>query len=179
MVDLTGRRIGRLVVLRLIERKPRGRSIWECRCDCGTIKVAAHSNLLHGHTRSCGCLRAEVSRKNLMETNAPEHVEWRALLDTLLEVVTRFPQRPGEIFEALRDTWGTCDERRLWRALRALVERGLVERRGRKQSSADDDPSVYLLPRRSHEDVQDRNRHNRSGNSRAVGRGEAGHRVAG
>ena len=32
-----------------------------CRCDCGTIQFVAHSKLRNGHSRSCGCLQAEVT----------------------------------------------------------------------------------------------------------------------
>lgn len=41
---------------------------WECKCDCGTIKVVQEGNLKHGQVKSCGCLRkqrsAEVARNN-------------------------------------------------------------------------------------------------------------------
>lgn len=32
-----------------------------CRCDCGTERIIQESNLKGGRTRSCGCLRKEVS----------------------------------------------------------------------------------------------------------------------
>lgn len=32
-----------------------------CRCECGTEKIIQESNLKEGRTRSCGCLRKEVS----------------------------------------------------------------------------------------------------------------------
>lgn len=54
LVDLTGRRFGRLVV---IERaKSMGKnSAWLCKCDCGKVIVAQAPNLKNGGTRSCGC----------------------------------------------------------------------------------------------------------------------------
>jgi len=64
--NLTGRRFGRLVVLR---RSPRRRSdagnratYWECVCDCGVMKTIGASPLVRGHTRSCGCFLAESVR---------------------------------------------------------------------------------------------------------------------
>lgn len=56
IMDLTGRKYGRLTVLGYAGK--RGRMImWSCRCDCGRTGVYAGNNLVHGFTRSCGCLR--------------------------------------------------------------------------------------------------------------------------
>lgn len=53
--DLTGRRFGRLVAIREAGRS--GNHVyWECRCDCGGIKITQTSSLLHGSTQSCNCL---------------------------------------------------------------------------------------------------------------------------
>lgn len=55
MVDLTGRRYGKLVVLERVKKSStRHTSYWLCRCDCGIEKIIAHSNLISHHTRSCG-----------------------------------------------------------------------------------------------------------------------------
>lgn len=57
--DLTGRRFGRLVVLKRAE-DIKGKTAWECLCDCGNIKCVKASNLKRGKTRSCGCYATEV-----------------------------------------------------------------------------------------------------------------------
>lgn len=54
-IDLTGRRFGRLVVIERTGRR------WSCRCDCGNTKTLPGDRLRSGETRSCGCLRREVS----------------------------------------------------------------------------------------------------------------------
>lgn len=54
--DLTGRRFGRLVVVRFA-RRTRGRTIWLCRCDCGRDHLVRAGALVGGQTRSCGCIR--------------------------------------------------------------------------------------------------------------------------
>lgn len=56
--DMTGKRIGRLVVLRRAEVV--GRAHWACRCDCGSEVVAQGTLLRKGATRSCGCLMREA-----------------------------------------------------------------------------------------------------------------------
>lgn len=55
--DLSGRRFGRLVVVRLAASV--GAPRWVCRCDCGQEKVTAAASLRAGHTVSCGCARAD------------------------------------------------------------------------------------------------------------------------
>jgi hypothetical protein len=56
LIDLTGRRFGRLVVLALATpgRNPK----WACRCDCGNEKNIQGSNLGRA-TTSCGCAHSE------------------------------------------------------------------------------------------------------------------------
>lgn len=56
-VDLTGRRVGKLTVISLVEYKPNSQSKWLCQCDCGNQHIAQHSNLVSNHVQSCGCMR--------------------------------------------------------------------------------------------------------------------------
>lgn len=53
--DLIGRRFGSLTVIEHAENDKSGHPRWLCRCDCGKTKVVYESNLMHSHTRSCGC----------------------------------------------------------------------------------------------------------------------------
>lgn len=66
--NLTGKRLGRWVVLHEVEskRNPSGgvRRIWFCRCDCGTAALVDQGTLVHGKTLSCGCLRGYLPRTN-------------------------------------------------------------------------------------------------------------------
>lgn len=63
MVDRTGQRFGRLVVLDRSDRSTYGRVFWRCRCDCGAITHAPGSSLKSGDTKSCGCYFLEVAAK--------------------------------------------------------------------------------------------------------------------
>jgi hypothetical protein len=64
-VDHTGRRFGRLKVIKLIVRRGKSRNdtIYLCRCDCGREKQVRYSNLMNGGTLSCGCLQKELLSK--------------------------------------------------------------------------------------------------------------------
>lgn len=86
---LAGRRFGRLTVLGLSETrkgngsngpKPRTVIAWECRCDCGVVKVVAGRQLQEG-TRSCGCAHREAARRLKLRhngTGTPTFAIWRA-----------------------------------------------------------------------------------------------------
>ena len=56
--DLCGLRFGKLTVLRRAEGPENCKTkaaFWLCRCDCGNESVVLASNLIRGHTKSCGC----------------------------------------------------------------------------------------------------------------------------
>ncbi len=57
VMDLTGRRFGRLIAIRFARRDERRVSWWLCLCDCGREKVVRMDFLRNGTTHSCGCLR--------------------------------------------------------------------------------------------------------------------------
>lgn len=62
--DLTGRRFGHLRVLNRAHAHASG-AMWRCSCDCGkTCAVRAYS-LIHGATKSCGCLRRSASQERM------------------------------------------------------------------------------------------------------------------
>ncbi len=61
MLDLTGQRFGRLVVVELAARRP---VRWNCTCDCGNTSVVAANCLRSGNTKSCGCGQAKAGEEN-------------------------------------------------------------------------------------------------------------------
>jgi len=61
--DLTGRRFGRLTALSFAGLNENRNAVWKCRCDCGREVLALAINLKGGRTRSCGCLRRELTRQ--------------------------------------------------------------------------------------------------------------------
>lgn len=61
LIDLTGQRFGRLVVLGRDGSDKYGSALWRCRCNCGNEVLVTSSNLRR--TNSCGCLRRELVTK--------------------------------------------------------------------------------------------------------------------
>lgn len=77
MGDLSGRRFGRLTVLRESDPSmpmPSGKRDrrWLCLCDCGKQTIVRQENLTAGRTMSCGCYASELlptlsSRRHLYD----------------------------------------------------------------------------------------------------------------
>lgn len=70
LIDLTGQRFGRLVVIESAGLTKQKNGLWRCRCDCGNIVLSSQSNLnkgtkKYGGTKSCGCLRKNNAIKQL------------------------------------------------------------------------------------------------------------------
>lgn len=67
LVDLTGRRFGRLLVIGIYDRGKGGSIRWKCQCDCGNIIPVFKNTLLkdNGTIKSCGCVYADELRKEI------------------------------------------------------------------------------------------------------------------
>lgn len=64
MIDLTGKKFGRLTVIERNGSTKDKRTLWLCECDCGNFKLAVGKELRNGRCQSCGCLFLEtVSKK--------------------------------------------------------------------------------------------------------------------
>ena len=60
LIDLTGKRFGRVVVMeRSLDKAVRVK--WLCRCDCGRKIAIEGGHLRSGLTSSCGCVQKEVA----------------------------------------------------------------------------------------------------------------------
>lgn len=76
-LELTGRRFGRWRALRFSGINPRGRSCWRCICDCGVKRKVLTTSLIQRKSRSCGCLRSDVSLARMTTHGRSDTVEWR------------------------------------------------------------------------------------------------------
>ena len=57
--DLTGKRFGKLVALKVSEIKKDSNQWWLCQCDCGNTVTVRSVCLIRGDTTSCGCYQKE------------------------------------------------------------------------------------------------------------------------
>jgi hypothetical protein len=61
---LSGRKFGRLTVIKLTHKDKHRRYYYDCICECGNTKNILNNSLISGDTRSCGCLHKEVMTKH-------------------------------------------------------------------------------------------------------------------
>ena len=61
-LDISGRRFVRLVVVKRTDNV-RGRTMWQCVCDCGVQTIVRGSALTSNNSRSCGCLVRDSMRE--------------------------------------------------------------------------------------------------------------------
>jgi hypothetical protein len=61
IIDHTGQRFGRLLVICRVSQKIEKHTRWLCRCDCGTEKVLLSDNFARKGqpTKSCGCYKTQ------------------------------------------------------------------------------------------------------------------------
>ncbi len=63
MIDLTGERFGRLIVVKMVDNDKWGHHRWLCFCDCGQEVIVVCGSLRSSNTKSCGCLHKEMVSK--------------------------------------------------------------------------------------------------------------------
>ena len=80
LIDLRGRKFGRLTVIERIGTKNR-KSVWECKCECGNTKEVVSNNLISGNTKSCGCLK--YSKKGLTQKDEKHLKLWHIHRDII------------------------------------------------------------------------------------------------
>ncbi len=66
MIDLTGERFGRLLVIEKIGCIKKKGSVWKCLCDCGKTVEVLGTYLRRGDTKSCGCYHSDSVRRMML-----------------------------------------------------------------------------------------------------------------
>lgn len=80
--ELSGQRFGKLVAISSYYDSTRKITLWECKCDCGNTCFVRANRLVHGRTRSCGCLRKDSNIKNKTthgKTNTRIYNAWHSM----------------------------------------------------------------------------------------------------
>ena len=68
VIDLTGNRFGRLVVVSRAENGANWKTRWLCTCDCGETRTVYSDSLRSGKTQSCGCYHKEKASQAMTKT---------------------------------------------------------------------------------------------------------------
>jgi predicted nucleic acid-binding Zn ribbon protein len=78
LLDLTGQKYGRWTVVKMAPRR-KGKTFWECVCECGTVKEVRTGGLRNGISKSCGCWNNEQIR--LVDHGMKDSPEWKSWSD--------------------------------------------------------------------------------------------------
>lgn len=65
-----------------VEYRGRPHPMWMCECDCGTVAAVAQGSLQRGLSKSCGCLRRELSKTHGLihgKSTTAEYGIWSAM----------------------------------------------------------------------------------------------------
>ena len=91
-----GHKFGRLTVLSELEKAGKQRQ-YLCICDCGGKKVVQANNLRRGLTKSCGCLRKEMSKGQIKHglAGTPAYITWKNMMARCHNVKSKCYARYG------------------------------------------------------------------------------------
>lgn len=67
IIDLTGKKFGKLIVLERDFSKKGKNSYWKCLCECGNETSVLFSSLTRGQTTSCGCNRRKSNLNRIKD----------------------------------------------------------------------------------------------------------------
>lgn len=113
--DLTNKRFGRLIVLKLEPKTNSSHRRWLCRCDCGKTKSIASTNLLQRRTISCGCYQREIAPELALRMSAHRRIVFTAqnritLTSTLRYYRVKDATPPWVSKKELREIYKNCPE---------------------------------------------------------------------
>lgn len=94
VINLIGKKYGRLLVTGRESNDPDGQSRWRCRCQCdGKETIVYGVNLREGRTKSCGCLHREIisirgrkhpnfkhGQSSYLKKASPTYKTWESML---------------------------------------------------------------------------------------------------
>lgn len=64
VIDLTGQKFIRLIVIKRVANNKHGKSMWLCLCKCGQKTIVLSNNLRSGASKSCGCYSTNNALKH-------------------------------------------------------------------------------------------------------------------
>jgi hypothetical protein len=78
-IDLSGQTFGRFTVIERAKNVGRSDAHWLVRCSCGNVRVVRGASIRFGNSKSCGCLKIEITRlrsKTHGKSGTPEYKSW-------------------------------------------------------------------------------------------------------
>lgn len=82
-LDLTGKRFGRWVCIRLEEGNHPYLRRWICKCDCGVERSVPQGPLVNGGSKSCGCLSKYLKNQQRKKARAERAKRFVSIAESL------------------------------------------------------------------------------------------------
>lgn len=84
--DLTGQVFGQLTVISRVNNLTKtnhNKTMWLCKCQCGTETIVCSQSLVSGNTQSCGCIksRGEAKIANILNANKILYEKEKTFID--------------------------------------------------------------------------------------------------
>ena len=118
LINLTGKRFGRLTVLEKVENKGKTTNArWLCLCDCGNTTEVLGTTLRRGESTSCGCYRAEYWRerqKKHGESGTRLATEWYAMRERCRRNIPHFKYWAGRGIKVCEEWENSFESFRDW-----------------------------------------------------------------
>lgn len=111
MIDVSGKRYGRLVAVSFQEFRGRT-AYWLCQCDCGKEKSISIYSLKNGKTHSCGCLSSEMTSirtRSHGRCKTPEYSVWAGMLARCTNTKTQSYKNYGGRNITVSEEWKQFD----------------------------------------------------------------------
>lgn len=106
LIDLTGKKFGKLTVICRVENNKHGQPQWKCICDCGNETIVVGQKLRKGITKSCGCLVYEQkTRLTHGMTGTVLHNRWLNMKSRCLNPHNKRYKRYGGRGITICDEW--------------------------------------------------------------------------
>ncbi len=92
-------KFGRLTVSERDEQNGRNQAMWRCACECGNETVTTITKLKSGHTKSCGCLKSEMTIKANTTHGLTRGGDYHYLLNTYRHMIHRCHYEKNKAYE--------------------------------------------------------------------------------
>lgn len=122
--DLTGKRIGRWLVLSHVPTGRKGSTVWRCQCDCGRIKERVfYTALTTGKSLSCGCLRTDLLRGKAVDVKSESPTAVEEPIGDLAELEAMLTDSKKPVMSEAKKL--ILNDQRLWRCISRCRQKGL------------------------------------------------------
>ena len=75
-LNLLEKKFNRLTVIERLPNDKNGKSMWLCKCECGSEVEIRGSHIKRGDIQSCGCLLQEETQKRATQRKLEHQVDW-------------------------------------------------------------------------------------------------------